>query len=319
MDTYRRAAKEFTERVRGLSVADLARSTPCQGWSVADILRHVIQDHEESLGAAPTEVGGDGLVARWHSSTRAYAAAIASDRAHLSGAAELTALDLALHGWDLAVATGVDATLSAATLAFVQEFADRTGDRIYADGAFAQLDLDPAGLSQQERLLGHFGRHPATWRRVDDQDPAERAALASLRSGSAAGRRRDAGLPPLTAGEEQEFVSRLHTWLDDEQGHRRHYLADLGGQSVGMAGMLVYRRMPKPGASPGVWCYVGNLFVATEHRNAGVGHRLLTAMLDDARAMGAARVVLSPSARSVPWYRRNGFGDADGLLVNPLV
>nr|MDQ3382874.1 hypothetical protein [Actinomycetota bacterium] len=151
---------------------------------------------------------------------------------------------------------------------FVQEFADRAGDRIYADGAFARLDLDPAGLSQQERLLGHFGRHPATWRRVDDQDPAERAALASLRSGSAAERRRDAGLPPLTAGEEQEFVSRLHTWLDDEQGHRRHYLADLGGQSVGMAGMLVYRRMPKPGASPGVWCYVGNLFVAAEHRNA---------------------------------------------------
>jgi hypothetical protein len=100
MDTYRRAAKEFTERVRGLSVADLARSTPCQGqgqgqeqgqgqgWSVADILRHVIQDHEESLGAAPTEVGGDGLVARWHSTTRAYAAAIASDRAPSSPVAE---------------------------------------------------------------------------------------------------------------------------------------------------------------------------------------------------------------------------------------
>ena len=154
---------------------------------------------------------------------------------------------------------------------------------------------------------------------MDLREPADGAAVTALRLLHGAEQRRDTGQPELTPGEEQEFATRLHTWLHDEQRHRRHYLADLGDLPVGMAGMLVYRRMPKPGASPGVWCYVGNLFVAAEHRNAGVGHRLLTAMLDDARAMGAALVVLSPSARSVPWYRRNGFGDADGLLVNPLV
>ncbi len=85
---------------------------------------------------------------------------------------------------------------------------------------------------------------------MDLREPADGAAVTALRLLHGAEQRRDTGQPELTPGEEQEFATRLHTWLHDEHRHRRHYLADLGGLPVGTAGML-YRRMPKPGASPG--------------------------------------------------------------------
>jgi GNAT superfamily N-acetyltransferase len=76
--------------------------------------------------------------------------------------------------------------------------------------------------------------------------------------------------------------------------------------------------MPAPGRDGGGWGYVGQAFVRAEHRDAGVGRLLLDAALAEARALGFDRVVLNPSARSVPFYRRAGFVPADGLLVHPL-
>jgi GNAT superfamily N-acetyltransferase len=65
------------------------------------------------------------------------------------------------------------------------------------------------------------------------------------------------------------------------------------------------------------------MFVREDVRNRGIGSVLLTAILAAADERGYARLVLSPSARSVPFYRRAGFvvpddraGD-DRLLVRP--
>ena len=56
-------------------------------------------------------------------------------------------------------------------------------------------------------------------------------------------------------------------------------------------------------------------FVLAAYRDQGVGGRMLGAILDHARENALARVALSPSARSVPFYRRAGFRAADELLV----
>ena len=42
---------------------------------------------------------------------------------------------------------------------------------------------------------------------------------------------------------------------------------------------------------------------------------LVEAVLSYADAQGFARIVLSPSQRSIPFYRRAGFGPADALLL----
>lgn len=99
---------------------------------------------------------------------------------------------------------------------------------------------------------------------------------------------------------------------------RRATEADVNGQAVGMLGLTVFERMPRPGA-PAMRCgYVGNVFVLAPHRGAGIGGRLVDAAVDYAREHAFARLVLAPSEQSRPFYRRAGFGPADMLLALPL-
>jgi GNAT superfamily N-acetyltransferase len=80
----------------------------------------------------------------------------------------------------------------------------------------------------------------------------------------------------------------------------------------------VFERMPKPGRLISQWGYIANVFVLAGYRDQGVGGQLLSAAIDHAKANGYARLVLSPTERAVPFYRRAGFGAADELLLLPL-
>jgi GNAT superfamily N-acetyltransferase len=111
------------------------------------------------------------------------------------------------------------------------------------------------------------------------------------------------------------FDDRLAQWFARESGRRLTWLAEDDGEPVGMMSMAVFERMPQPGRDPGRWGYLGNAFVLEACRNRGVGGRLLDALLAYADEHGFARVVLSPSARSVPFYERAGFRPADSLLL----
>ena len=66
---------------------------------------------------------------------------------------------------------------------------------------------------------------------------------------------------------------------------------------------------------PARWGYLGNAFVLAAYRNQGIGGQLLDAVLGYASENGFARVVLSPSERSIPFYERAGFGPADALML----
>ena len=89
-----------------------------------------------------------------------------------------------------------------------------------------------------------------------------------------------------------------------------------------MATLYEFRRMPRPGRMDSRWGYLGNMFVRADCRNRGVGSALISAVIEAAEQRRYVRVVLSPTARSVPFYRRAGFVDADGeagerLLMRP--
>ncbi|HEY7620275.1 MAG TPA: GNAT family N-acetyltransferase [Solirubrobacteraceae bacterium] len=138
------------------------------------------------------------------------------------------------------------------------------------------------------------------------------AAIASLRSCWSAGGVAGAG-----------FEGHMAAWLAAEGDRRTIWLATLDGAPVGMATMLEYRRMPSPGRPDARWGYVGNMFVREEFRNRGIGSALLTAVIAAADERAYVRLVLSPSARSLPFYRRAGFIVPDDnagdhrLLVRP--
>lgn len=80
--------------------------------------------------------------------------------------------------------------------------------------------------------------------------------------------------------------------------------------------------MPRPGHADSQWGYVANMFVE-DVRNRGIGSALLEAIIAAADERSYARLVLSPSARALPLFRRAGFNVADDtagdhrLLVRP--
>ena len=112
-----------------------------------------------------------------------------------------------------------------------------------------------------------------------------------------------------------DFAHRFSDWFTAEARRRRFWLAEVDQEAVGMVNLLHFERMPTPGRDAGRWGYLGNMFVVAEHRGRGVGRQLLDALVAHAEAEGLVRIVLSPSDRSIPFYRRAGFSDAHELLV----
>ena len=124
----------------------------------------------------------------------------------------------------------------------------------------------------------------------------------------------DAGGPVDDPG----FEQRVEDWFATLAGDRTALVAELDGAPVGMLTLAEFVRMPRPGAATSRWGYVANVFVLAAHRNRGIGGVLVEAVVAEARARHYVRLVLAPSERSVPFYRRAGFRDAGELLVLPL-
>jgi GNAT superfamily N-acetyltransferase len=113
------------------------------------------------------------------------------------------------------------------------------------------------------------------------------------------------------AAEDRHFERRMAAWLAAEGDRRTTWLATLGATPVGMASMFEYRRMPYPGRPDARWGYVGNMFVREDVRNRGIGSALLATIISAADERRYVRLVLSPDAQAVPFYRRAGFVVAD--------
>jgi GNAT superfamily N-acetyltransferase len=111
------------------------------------------------------------------------------------------------------------------------------------------------------------------------------------------------------------YGERFAAWFARESSRRITWLAEVDGRFVGMMNLAVFERMPRPGRVPSRWGYLGNAFVLAAYRNQGIGGQLIHAVLSYADENSFARVVLSPSERSIPFYKRAGFGPANELLL----
>ena len=118
--------------------------------------------------------------------------------------------------------------------------------------------------------------------------------------------------------DDEAFEGVFADWFEREHDQRITWLALDGERPVGMLNMLMFTRMPKPGRPLSRWGYVANVYVDHRCRDEGTGRALLDACLSHAREHHYARLVLSPSERSVPFYLRAGFAPATSLMVHPL-
>jgi ribosomal protein S18 acetylase RimI-like enzyme len=98
------------------------------------------------------------------------------------------------------------------------------------------------------------------------------------------------------------------------------WVADEGDRLVGCLWFQLVEKVPHP--SRRRWerpiGYVTNVYVEPDMRNEGLGGRLMDEALAFARERRVAEVVVWPSARSVSFYRRAGFGPEDAPLLLDL-
>lgn len=180
---HERALNATGKVVEGVSPGQFDLPTPCDGWSVHELLNHVVGGNlwaaELAAGRTIEEVGdrldgdtvGDDPQASYRASAQRAAAAFNAPGAMDAPCAVSYGpvpgsvycghriLDVVIHGWDLAKATGQDTTLDpelvddvAAIVAPQMELL--AGSNMFGTTVAVSGDADP-----QTRLLAQLGRH----------------------------------------------------------------------------------------------------------------------------------------------------------------
>jgi uncharacterized protein (TIGR03086 family) len=185
VELHGHCGRRFAALVAGVRPGQWQDGTPCSLWDVRTLVHHLLYEQRWVRplfeGQAIEQVGGrfegdllggdasawPGLVAS--AIEQAHAAVAqpgALDRTvHLSFGdtsgqeyvMQLTA-DLAIHGWDLARATGQDDTLGSLVVALMLPWTEANADLLAASGMFGtRIDTGPDG-PDDVRLLGLLGR-----------------------------------------------------------------------------------------------------------------------------------------------------------------
>ncbi len=168
-DIWGLAADKWDEVMGHVGDDDWGKDTPCDGWTVQDLVDHAMhwQGRGGAVFGAEAEPDAD-----WATLRPALAAALA-DPANLEGNAEalggtpkqavagLIIADLLIHSWDLARSVGADATLpEAATESTLMGLQRLPEEMLRNDRMFGPAVEVADDASTQDKLIAFVGRTP---------------------------------------------------------------------------------------------------------------------------------------------------------------
>ena len=155
---------------------DWSAPSPCEGWSAADVVDHVVDtqrhflvQHGFDLGARP-----DGEpAAAWHRHLEQVAGLLADESrvtveydGHFGRTtvadtlADFYGFDLVVHRWDLGRAAGQPVAFSDAEMDAVETAIPAFGEALYAEGICARPVAVPDEAPRQDQILATLGRRP---------------------------------------------------------------------------------------------------------------------------------------------------------------
>ena len=114
----------------------------------------------------------------------------------------------------------------------------------------------------------------------------------------------------------ERFASFARTALTSHEW--RAWVARTDDGLVGALWLHTVHRVPVPGKRAGPIGYLTNVYVTPEHRNAGIGGEMLDQITAWCRSEGYSAVIVWPTERSRPFYRRGGFTRPEEPLVIDL-
>jgi GNAT superfamily N-acetyltransferase len=119
-----------------------------------------------------------------------------------------------------------------------------------------------------------------------------------------------------TPRSEATFVTAAGPWLQErlENGSWLAWVAEQDGHLCGHVFLHVVEKIPDPYPGPAVLGYVTNFYVTPTHRGHGLGRLLLDALHSHTATKNFDTLVVWPSERSTPLYKRTGFAPPHELL-----
>ncbi len=172
---FRRLAGDLTARVEAAQPDQWENPSPCEGWTAREVMSHVIGNARAGLDqvAGVEHVSRDvvDVPAEWAAIRERVESALADPaqaRTEIQGpfgpmayedlVGQLQCMDILIHTWDVARATGgdenVDAEVAAASLAFLKPM----DANLRAPGLFDPAVTPPPGADVVTQLMAFCGR-----------------------------------------------------------------------------------------------------------------------------------------------------------------
>jgi uncharacterized protein (TIGR03086 family) len=173
---YEAAGRPLAETLDAVPAEGWSRPSPCEGWSAADVVGHLVGTQREflathgvDLGAAPA-VAADPAAA-WRDHAKRVAEALADDAVPARefdgffgpttvGAAfeQFYVWDMVVHRWDVARAAGAGTVFTDEELDRIEAGADSFGPALYMDGVCRPGVEIPEDADRTVRVLARLGR-----------------------------------------------------------------------------------------------------------------------------------------------------------------
>jgi uncharacterized protein (TIGR03086 family) len=174
LDLYRRASDWTLSKVRGAS-GRMDSDTPCDSWDVRTLLNHMLDTQRYFIGAArgqdqappsptPPDIVGSDPLATFEAGRLDLLRAF-SEPGVLEKTGPVLGIafaDQLLHGWDLAKATGQDATMPDGLADSAYEMIHGRFTEEQRQGVFKPAIAVPANAPSQDKLLAYTGRNPSS-------------------------------------------------------------------------------------------------------------------------------------------------------------
>lgn len=172
---YPEVADNFTRILRSVTGEQWELPTPCEDWSVRDLVTHVVATHQRvySLLGSEPDAPDEPAAAAWDRAHQRMLDALedpllaatpvrtrAGEQAFSELVGGLVMFDTLCHSWDLARAVGADETLFLPAVERAHARLAEIDDAIRVPGGFGPAVAPAPGADAQTRFLNFVGRRP---------------------------------------------------------------------------------------------------------------------------------------------------------------